>query len=314
MRILVTGGTGFVGRAFVRRAIAGGMTLGFLLRSEAEGTGPRNSERFVLGPSPWTVQAIAESIAAFAPDALIHLAGQIRSATLEEAYAANAILGERVMAAMEHAAPAARTVVVGSAAEYGVPRDSAGLVRPQDACRPYSPYGIAKLAQTLHALARSSRGQDVLVARLFNPVGAGMPRGLVFTDIAARLASGQKEIPVGNLDVRRDFMPVDEAARILLALLAAPEAGGMVVNVCSGEAQSIRVGVEDMMRRLPHPVRLVSDPALLRAQEVLSITGDVAALRSLGIEPAASGIGAALADVMEDALVSARAESGSAQA
>ena len=69
-----------------------------------------------------------------------------------------------------------------------------------------------------------------------------------------------------------------------------------------------------MMLRLPRVVRLVPDPALLRGQEVLSITGDVSGLRRLGIEPASAEIGDALADVMDGALASARETANGGQA
>jgi hypothetical protein len=61
-----------------------------------------------------------------------------------------------------------------------------------------------------------------------------------------------------------------------------------------------------MLRRLPHQVRLVPDPALLRGRDVLSIAGDVSGLRGLGIEPASADIEADLAGLMDATLAASR--------
>jgi len=65
-------------------------------------------------------------------------------------------------------------VIAGSAAEYGpVPahRLPAGLATP---CRPRDPYGLSKWFASAAGL-RAGAPLEVVVARIFNPIGPGSP-------------------------------------------------------------------------------------------------------------------------------------------
>ena len=255
------------------------------------------------------MEALETALRRAAPAALVHLVGGMRNdiATL---YRDNVVLGETVMEAMARAAPSARILVVGSAAEYGRPaRD--GVCREDDEPRPVTPYGIAKLAQTRHALLRAGRGQDVAVARLFNPVGPAMPQGLAFADIARRLAGRPEALATGDIDAARDFLDVEEAARILAGLVAHPHARGRVVNVCSGVASPLRPHVERLLaraaRRFGREIALRRDPALMRPSDVPSLGGSTERLRALGIAPASPAIDAALDALLDRHLALAQA-------
>lgn len=206
------------------------------------------------------------------------------------------------MAAAGSVVPKARIVVAGTAAEYGPPAGGDGTSREDDNCRPVTAYGIAKLAQTLLALIRSGRGQPICIARIFNPVGPGMPDGLAFQDFARRLAAGPDQLATGDIETCRDFMDVEEAARILVELLTCSRAVGQVVNVCSGIAQPVRGGVERMLARAGSALRLVTDPALARPADVRSIRGDTTKLEAFGIRPASADIAQAL-DKLVDAVL-----------
>ena len=300
----LTGATGFVGRSLVRRLAERGDAPIVLRRAslaEARGADGKGVEAIIV-PEPWTREALEAALARARPDALVHLAGGMRS-DVAALYRDNVVVGETVMAAMERAAPLARTLVVGSAAEYGHPaRD--GVCREDDEAQPVSAYGIAKLAQTRHAMLRAGREQDVTVARLFNPVGPGMGEGLAFGDFARRLGLRPDRLRVGDIDSARDFLDVEEAARILVELLVHPKARGRIVNVCSGVATPLRPHVERQLaraaRRRGREIGLEQDPALLRPSDVPSLSGSTERLQTLGIAPASASIDAAL-DALFDA-------------
>lgn len=301
MRILVTGGTGFVGRSLVRRLLEAGAQITLLTRLSKPNLEPR-AKTIVLGSETWSQEAIGEAIKICSPEAIVHLAGCINAESFEALYEANVFLGERLMAAAQDEAPWARILIVGSAAEYGPPAGPDGLSSEDDAARPHSAYGIAKLAQTFHALARAGAGQPIVVARLFNPVGPGMPKGLAFSDFAAQLATGVGTLRTGDLNTERDFMDVNEAARILVELLSNAAAVGKIVNVCSGVAQSTRLCLERLIASCARPIEIVRDPALSRPSGVQRIMGSTRRLEKLGIQAASPDLNKALNALMRQAM------------
>ena len=93
-------------------------------------------------------------------------------------------------------------------------------------------------------------------------------------------------IPVGNLDVRRDLLHVDDVAvayRLLLAALAGGrvQPGGVVLNVASGRTVSIREVVGGLQARAGIDAPLFVDPRFVRANDPPEIRGDANRLRAL---------------------------------
>lgn len=292
MRMMLTGAGGFIGSALARDLIGQGHEVVCLLRRDAPL--PEGARALVL-PEPWSSERLEGAIAGVGPAVLFHLAGGPRKDP-ETLYRDNVVIGERVMAAMDRVAPEARIVLTGSAAEYGLP-DADGICREAAVPAPVNGYGIAKLALTRHAQLRMARGQRIVVARLFNPVGAGMGPGLAFGDFARRLVRDGDRLLTGDIDTRRDFFDVEEAARILLALALHPEAPGRIVNVCSGVATPVRSGVAHLVAlaacRNGTAPRIERDATLGEAG-VRSLRGATGQLEALCIRPATPEIGPAL--------------------
>jgi nucleoside-diphosphate-sugar epimerase len=123
----------------------------------------------------------------------------------------------------------------------------------------------------------------VLIARIFNPVGVGMPGELALASFAAQIRRGGGAIAVGNLDVARDFIDVTEAVRLITALASKPQNYGQIVNICSGTAFLLRTLVEDLIRASGRQVRLEVASARVRSGEMQSFYGDVSRLRAAGL-------------------------------
>jgi len=274
-RALVTGATGFIGRALCARLRANGWQVIRAVRS-SPGQGD-------IAVAHWTATGLAEVIRQASPGTIFHLAGTTRARDAEEMYRVNVGLTASLFDAVAACADRPAVVLAGSAAEYGYLPPEHLPARETGPTQPVTDYGISKYAQTLMGLSRARAGLAVLIARIFNPVGAGMPAHLALASFARQINSGVPELSVGNLDVTRDFVTVDDVASAIAQLAADPRAFGQVYNICSGEEYLLRPLVEDMIRLSGRDIRLTITSDRLRPGEMPRFVGDTRRLREFGV-------------------------------
>lgn len=144
-----------------------------------------------------------------------------------------------------------RIVIVGSAAEYGLPLGAGKKVREADKCMPLSEYGKVKLQQTKLALRYAKKGVDVCVVRIFNVCGTGIPPEMVIGKFAKEIVSFEKEksipaiLKTYNLKGFRDFIDVKDVCEGLI-LVAKKGKRGEIYNICSGE----KIGVQEALNKM----------------------------------------------------------------
>jgi GDP-4-dehydro-6-deoxy-D-mannose reductase len=281
-RALVTGATGFVGRAVVARLEAEGWETVRAVRTPiADPTG----NTIVLGSAEWDQATFALALERVAPQVVFHLAGTVRGNNAADLYRTNTVLAANLLDAVQASASRPAVLLAGSAAEYGYLSPDQWPAKETGPCQPATDYGISKHAQTLLGMARAQTGMAVTVARIFNPVGVGMPQHLALASFAEQLRGGAERLLVGDLDVARDLIDVVEAARLIVALGCDPRHHGRVYNVCSGTPTSLRPLVTGLIALCRRPVQIAVDPNRLRPGETRVMTGDTSRLRSAGLLP-----------------------------
>jgi GDP-4-dehydro-6-deoxy-D-mannose reductase len=198
-----------------------------------------------------------------------------------------------------------RVVVVLSSEEYGHV-DEADLPITEDApLRPVTPYGATKCAADLLALqAFLGDGLATVRVRPFGHTGPGQSPRFVVPALAARLARAERdatdEIPVGSLDAVRDISDVRDVVRAY-RLLAERGEPGEVYNVCSGSGVSVQEIADGLLDRATRPIKLVTDPDLVRPVDVARMIGSNEKLRAAtGWAPAIS-LDRTVADVLDHA-------------
>lgn len=276
--ILVTGGSGFLGRAVAEVLEQSGREAVLAARTASPG---------VRACDLRDARAARALLAATQPASVIHLAGQ-PDASGTELWRAHVTTTTSLLDAAARLAEPPRVLVVGSAAEYG---DGAGG-RPateSTPARPLSAYGSAKLAQTLAALSYRHRGVPVLVARVFNVVGPRMPERLSLGSFARQIARAERglqppELRIGNLSAKRDYVDVRDAARALVAILERGVPGG-IYNVCTGRARSTQELLGELLSHSRVRVAVVRDRARRQTADLKLSVGDFTRLRSLGWRP-----------------------------
>ncbi len=105
---------------------------------------------------------------------------------------------------------------------------------------------------------------EVLVARVFNPIGPGLPETQAFGRFAARLSEpGPDPLPlsVGDLDSRRDFVDVRDVARAMIAL-AVEGRKRLVYHVGTGQSHKVGEGLDMLIELSGRAVQIEVDPFL----------------------------------------------------
>lgn len=270
--VLVIGAAGLIGRAVLAEAERSGLVANAVVGRAS----PAVSEAHVLRLSPGTVDPLARVLDGLQPDAIVNCAGRT-SGDPDELWHANVGSVAALLEGMRVAAPDARLVHLGSAAEYAeVPDGKTDEDAPLVAS---TPYAAAKVEASRLVGDAAESGLDTVVARVFNPIGPGMPvTGL--PGRAARLfreaaATGAAEIELGPLDAVRDYVDLRDIARAVHILAFEPHLAHRVYNVGSGRPTVVR----DL-------VGMIADRA--------GFTGEI--LESAAASPRSPGVGYQVAD------------------
>src|SRR5262249_52012547 len=130
---------------------------------------------------------------------------------------------------------------------------------------PVDAYGRSKWMATRSGLAERPP-LEVMSARIFNPIGPGTPPTQALGAFAARLAQpgpDPLDMPVGQLDTRRDFIDVRDVASAMIAL-AIRGRPGHVYHVGTGVSRPVVDGLNLLIDWSRRAVIRREDPALLR--------------------------------------------------
>ncbi|HTI80384.1 MAG TPA: NAD-dependent epimerase/dehydratase family protein [Acetobacteraceae bacterium] len=297
-RAIVTGAEGFLGRHLVRELRQFGVDVTTLGR--LPGTEP---SYVAMGDAPWPSSRLAEVMESAEPDVIFHLVGGLAgsAAELEQL---NVGVAKSVMQSVRDIQIRPLLVFCGSAAEYGSATVDGVPASEMTVCKPANAYGASKLTQTNAALTFAERtGTPVLIARIFNPIGPGMPPYLALGDFARQIAllhRGQGTLHTGNLRIFRDFLDVDHVVGTMRRLACNPHARG-IVNVCSGEPTELQLLVDRLIGTSGKNVTIETNSSRVRPGELKTVVGSTELLRQLVAAPSATDYGKVIARIWRDA-------------
>jgi len=236
-RILVAGGAGFIGSAFVRGLLAAEpetrvLTFDLLTyaghRENLEDLPGADRHELVCGDIV-DADAVRAAFDAFGPTALVNLAAEShvdQSLLAAPRFVRTNVLGTQVLLDACRAA-GIRMLHVSTDEVYGS-LDAPQAATPSSPLAPSSPYAASKAAADLLALAAwRSHGQDVVVTRCTNNYGPRqMPEKLI--PLMTLRAFAGESLPVyGDGRQVRDWIHVDDHVDGLLAALRRGRAGAV---------------------------------------------------------------------------------------
>jgi UDP-glucose 4-epimerase len=251
MRVLLTGGAGFVGSHLAERLLGDGHTVSVIddlstgaMDNIAHLTGHQGFEYVIdtVMNERLTAELIDRS------DVVFHLAAAVGVKLIVEAPVRTIetnVHGTEIV--LRHASKKGKLAIIFSTSEvYGkntaVPfREDADLVMGPTFKHRWA-YACSKAIDEFLALAyHRERGQPVIVVRLFNTVG---PRqtgryGMVIPTFVRQALCGEPITVYGDGTQTRSFTYVGDVVEALVKLMNAPEAVGQVFNVGNPEEVSI---------------------------------------------------------------------------
>ncbi|HET6352181.1 MAG TPA: NAD-dependent epimerase/dehydratase family protein [Coriobacteriia bacterium] len=246
MRILVTGGAGFIGSNLVQALLTGGHEVA-VIDNLSSGSPANIDPRTAFRKLDILDDATPGFIAEFAPDAVVHLAAQasvsvsVREPDFDRQVNAE---GTRRIAAAARDAGAKRVISASSAAVYGEPAELPLLETSRTA--PINPYGNSKLeAEGLLAAELADAGVDYASFRFSNVYGPRQDaegEGGVVAIFLGRVRAGEAPGIFGDGSQTRDFIYVGDVVAAIMAALVSEgslAAQGPAYNISTGHRSSV---------------------------------------------------------------------------
>jgi UDP-glucose 4-epimerase len=250
VRVLVTGGAGFVGSHVVDRLLADGHAVD-VIDNLATGRRERIPKAASLHVCDLRDARLLAVVAAARPGTVVHVAAQaaVSRSVADPCFDAsvNVVGTIALLEACRHAG--IRRVVYTSTggAAYG---DTDVLPTPEDhPLRPSSPYGVSKTAAERYldcwAGLTGGRALTLRLANIYGPRQDPAGEAGVVAIFASRLIAGHPCIVNGDGEQTRDYVYVGDVADAVARAVASAEVTG-VANIGTG----VETTVNELYRRL----------------------------------------------------------------
>lgn len=252
MLVLLTGGTGFLGR-HVRTALTKrNVNVRLLSRSRPDSLNP--NEELILGEIAQTGMKEVQGC-----DVLLHLAWDSLSNFESEDHLVK-VLPEQVAFLREVLSSSIiHIVIAGTCLEYGV---RSGRLTENLETEPSVPYAMAKNDLRSWVFEQIPVGVSLTWCRIFYPYGPGQSASSLYSSVMRACGLGTP-LHMSHGKQKRDFIRVERLAEILVELAVGKRYRG-VVNVGSGIPRSVDELVEEIVSdsglRLSSVVRDLETP------------------------------------------------------
>lgn len=269
--VLITGCSGFIGRALAKKCLSEGWTVKGTIRSDLI------SRNLPGGVEPVIVQDVGPhtnwSEALDAVTAIVHLAARVHASSnsdcdsdsIEEYFRVN-LVGTSNLARSAASAGVRRMVFLSTVKVHGEGREEP--YSEADPAAPQGPYAVSKHAAE-NALKEASKRSPLETVVLRPPLVYGPGVGANFLRLI-KLVERRVPLPFSGVTNRRSLIFIENLVDAILACLREPKAAGKTYLVADVESPSTPELITQIAEFLVAPVKLFSfPPAIIRRSSAL---------------------------------------------
>lgn len=289
MKILVTGGAGFIGSAIVPKLQSENHDV-YVFDNLSFGNRAFINvidDHFFLGDIR-DAEAISKAVQAIMPDVIIHLAAVHFIPYCNEHPFESSDINIRgtmnVLDAAKNIENLNKIIFASTAAVYPI---SDNAVSETDEKRPLDIYGLSKLAgEQLMQKFYFETKIDTICCRFFNAFGPNETNPHLIPEIERQLRDGHRTIALGNLTPKRDFIHTHDMANAVLAMINLKNTGYDTFNLGRGIEYAVTEIVSTFETLLNEKITVNIDPSRTRKVERMHLLANVDKLKQkTGWEP-----------------------------
>jgi GDP-4-dehydro-6-deoxy-D-mannose reductase len=281
-KILITGANGMVGKALIRHLLKDTSWDIFAI-SRTEATFPESKNIHVFSIDLLNEAALNTALQTIQPQYIINLAAQSSvglswkdpQATIID----NVKMFVNLLDAIRRFSPNTLMLHVGSAEVYGS-HSSENLLSENDELYPDNPYSISRWLQEKIAIFYQQHFQlKIICTRSFNHLSELQKDHFfipsVIKQIIAAKNKGLKKLSlqVGNIEVVRDFLDVQDVIEAYIGLLNFGHIGE-TYNICSAQAFPLKDIIYKISKMAGIELEITINPEYLRAKDIAHLVGD----------------------------------------
>ena len=273
LNVLVTGADGFIGSHLVEMLVAKGYQVRALAQYNSfnnwgwlEGVNCKSKIKVFTGDirDPHYCKYITKDV-----DIIFHLAALIAipySYIAPDSYVDTNIKGTLNICQAAKENGNIRVIHTSTSEVYGtaqyVPIDENHPMQPQ------SPYSATKIAADAMAMSFFNAFElPVTIARPFNTYGPRQSARAVIPTIITQIASGMKEIKLGDISPTRDFNYVEDTCRGFLAIMDNNQTIGETINIGSNFEISVGDTLNLIKELMDSDVKFIIDEQRIRPEK-----------------------------------------------
>ena len=264
-KVLITGADGFIGSHLSEMMVAKGYHVKALAQYNSfnnwgwlENVNCKKEIEIIAGDirDPYFCKTISKDI-----DIIFHLAALIAipfSYIAPNSYVETNIKGTLNICQAAKENEISRLIHTSTSEVYGtakyVPIDEKHPLQPQ------SPYSATKIsADSMVMSFYNSFDLPVTIARPFNTYGPRQSARAIIPTVITQIASGKKEIKLGDTSPTRDFNYVEDCCRGFIMLAESDKTIGEIINIGSNSEISIAETVKLIKELMSSDVTLIDD-------------------------------------------------------
>lgn len=237
-KVLITGAGGFVGLNLWRCLADQHYSVIACLKTKPQHKLPQGDIHTLILPNEALDQILKEQ----QPDFLIHCAGgaSVAQSVLnpEQDFHDNVIVTEKVLQSVIKNSPHTKVIFLSSAAVYGNPATKP--INDHTPTQPISPYGFHKLLCELICEKYHSLYQlPVSILRVFSVYGPHLRKQLLW-DIYQKSLTQETINLFGTGNETRDFIYIDDLARVIIQVFQSSEFNANKLNVGTGHESTVK--------------------------------------------------------------------------